>query len=188
MQQSGYPVLSQCIRISGKLRINLGAHSRSHSNDKLQNASLIPLFVGMFCEKSKTRHKRILKFQSKLIQVEYLNILRSPRQHFSDVSATFQDKPFCKQHALGDKRCFACRAAMDGKESPSLRSWHSHGCRNESCAGQWADPASATQCALRQEASTPLQQLYPACSTGFAAQQRPAEKRSDLTFHYLNIT
>lgn len=39
--------------------------------------------------------------------------------------------------------CFMYRVAMDGKGGPSPRSWHSHGCRKECCAGQWGDPASA---------------------------------------------
>jgi len=81
--------------------INSGARCRTHSSDKLQNASLTPPFVGMFYEESKTRN---LESSSKLIQVEYLSVLRSPRQHFSEVSATFQDILFCKQHALGKKR------------------------------------------------------------------------------------
>jgi len=85
--------------------INSGARCRTHSSDKLQNASLTPPFVGMFYEESKTRN---LESSSKLIQVEYLSVLRSPRQHFSEVSATFQDILFCKQHALGKKRWAMC--------------------------------------------------------------------------------
>lgn len=85
--------------------INSGARCRTHSSDKLQNASLTPPFVGMFYEESKTRN---LESSSKLIQVEYLSVLRSPRQHFSEISATFQDILFCKQHALGKKRWAMC--------------------------------------------------------------------------------
>lgn len=111
-----------------------------------QNASLVPCFWGMFHEKSKKKaknkrgHRIPVQVDSSSAAIKSPRILRSPRYHLHEVSATFPDIFICKQHALGKESrarglLYVHWAATEQKRDPAQRAGSRHQVEKEMLAG-----------------------------------------------------
>lgn len=90
--------------------------------------------------KNKRGHRIPVQVDSSSAAIKSPRILRSPRYHLHEVSATFPDIFICKQHALGKESrarglLYVPWAATEQKRDPAQRAGSRHHVEKEMLAG-----------------------------------------------------